>query len=79
MNEFILKLKKEKTEGVLRRGESFNEMYIYCPYCAHEHSDDIWEDFDLTPNGDEQEGECRECEKPFFYSVSLAYSTRKGK
>lgn len=78
MSEWFENYKKEKVNSILKRGESFHELDLFCPYCGHEH-EDIWESFDLTPNGEENEGECNKCEKTFFYKVELTFSTRKGR
>jgi len=69
---------KEKVASIIKRGESFHEMDLYCPYCGYK-QEEIWEGFSLEPNGEENEGDCQGCGKNFFYSVDLSFSTRKGK
>lgn len=78
MSDLLEQLKKEKIKTILRRGETNSEHYLYCPYCAHEQSD-IWDSFDLQPNGEDREGQCQKCERHFFYSIELAFSSRKGR
>lgn len=78
MSEWYENHIKEKKASIVKRGESFHETYIYCPYCGHS-QDEIWEGFYLEPNGEEQEGQCQSCERHFFYSVELSFSTRVGK
>ena len=78
MSEWFENFKKEKVKNIVNRGESHHEMYLHCPYCGYE-QEEIWDGFDLTPNGEENEGECQSCNRYFFYSVDLSFSTRKGK
>lgn len=78
MSDVLEQIKKSKIESIRKRGESFNEAYLYCPYCAHE-QEEIWDGFDLQPNGEEREGECQSCGRFFFYSVDLMFCTRKAK
>ncbi len=78
MSDILEQLQKERKVKILKRGEAFLEMYLYCPYCAHEQTD-IWEGFDLQPNGEDREGQCQSCERHFFYSVDLSFSSRKSK
>jgi len=78
MSEWFENFKKEKVNMITKTGKSFHEMYLYRPYCGYE-QEEILEGFDLTPNGEESEGQCQSCERHFFYSVELAFSTRKGK
>lgn len=78
MSEWYENFKKEKVNSIIKIGKSFHEMGLYCPYCGYE-QEEIWEGFNLTPNGEESEGECQSCNRHFFYKVDLAFSTRKGK
>lgn len=78
MSEWYENFKKEKVKRIVNRGESHHEMDLYCPYCGYK-EEEIWENFDLTPNGEEVEGQCNSCERYFFYSVDLSFSTRKSK
>lgn len=76
INNILKKIRVERRDKILRRGESFNELYLFCPYCAYEQVE-IWEGFDLQPNGKEREGQCQGCERYFMYSVDLSFSSRK--
>lgn len=77
MSEWLENFEKEKVNLIIKSGESFHELYLYCPYCGYE-QEEIWEGFNLTPNGEESEGECQSCHRHFFYSVDLSFSTRRG-
>lgn len=78
MSEWYENFKKEKVNSILKRGESFHESDFYCPYCG-KIQEEAWDSFDLTPSGEEQEGQCQSCERHFFYRVDLAFSSRKAK
>lgn len=68
---------KKKKENVLKRGESFHESEIFCPYCAEEQdSTEVWES-GLKPNGEQEEYECSHCEKEFLITADVVFSTEK--
>lgn len=79
MSELLEQLRQEKREKILRRGESYNEAYIYCPYCGHEQQD-TWE-FGIEPNDEENERQCQleSCQRYFMVSAEIRFSTRKLK
>lgn len=76
MSGWLENYEKEKVKLITERGKSFSEMYLYCPYCGYE-QEEVYKGFDLTPNGEESEGQCQSCERHFFYSVELSFSTRR--
>ena len=77
MSEWYENHSKNKKATIVKTGESLREYDIYCPYCGSE-QEEIWNGFDLTPNGDWFEGDCQKCSKNFFYKTELSFCTRKG-
>ena len=78
VDDFMAEHEKRKKETILKLGRSSSEAELYCPYCAHEQTD-IWDGFDLQPNDEDREDQCQKCERYFFYSVTLSFSSRQGK
>lgn len=78
MSDFLAKIERERKDRILSSGKYYGENYIYCPYCAREQTE-IWEGFDLKPDGEEREGQCQQCERYFMYAVELQFNARKMK
>lgn len=70
-------LEKQKAELIRRNGESFDEMWIFCPYCAHE-QEDTWE-WNIRPDEEESEEQCQKCDRHFAVSARIVFSTRRLK
>jgi hypothetical protein len=75
MSDILEKIYEQRKKEILHRGEAFKENDIYCPYCAHE-QEDIW-DWDLHPNGEEDEIQCQSCERYFAVKGDIVWSTRR--
>lgn len=76
MSDILDQLKAERKQSILRRGESYCEFDVYCPYCVVTQNE-VWEMglmFD-----DWQEVECEGCEQHFMAKSEMRYSTRKCK
>jgi DNA-directed RNA polymerase subunit RPC12/RpoP len=76
MSDWYENFKKDKIISIRARGKSFQESYLHCPHCGYI-QEEIWDGFDLTPNGEELEGECQSCNKKFLYIVEFCFSTSK--
>ena len=76
MSDWYENFKKDKTISIRASGKYYQECYLYCPHCGYE-QEEIWDSFDLTPNGEESEGECQSCNKKFIYIVELCFSASK--
>lgn len=62
---------KEKRERIIKDGESFQEQWVYCPYCGFDQDDAFIRDEDREENYD-----CERCKKIFAVRAKTVYSTR---
>ena len=77
IDDFLKQAEELKTKQVLKSGESYDEIDVICPYCAYRPKD-TWE-WNIPPNGEEQEEQCPSCDRHFMVSGEIRYSTRRLK
>lgn len=78
VEEMLAEMRAEKRANILRKGETYHEVDIFCPYCAEEQRD-WWES---APDPRDEEGiemQCDECERHFHAKAEVVFSTRRLK
>lgn len=78
MCDVLKRIENERKSRILKTGETFEELSIYCPYCAEENYDAM-EGLHEFYNDEWTEIECYHCGKIFKAKWTAVYSTEQKK